>query len=62
MPRGLERYGAAGNRYVQQFEKTHVYENFLRELVALASPVTRMDASFSKPSRAAGKPARKSER
>ena len=25
-------YGAAGNRYVQQFEKTHVFESFLREL------------------------------
>ncbi len=36
-PARLARYGAAGHVYVQQFEKTHVFENFLRELEALAA-------------------------
>jgi colanic acid biosynthesis glycosyl transferase WcaI len=31
-PARLATYGAAGNLYVQQFEKTHVFESFLREL------------------------------
>ncbi|MEP6822169.1 MAG: WcaI family glycosyltransferase [Chthoniobacterales bacterium] len=33
----LTRYGTAGNRYVQQFGKTHVYERFLEELETLAN-------------------------
>ncbi len=33
----LTQYGAAGNRYVQQFEKTHVYESFLQELKTLVA-------------------------
>ena len=32
----LAQYGAAGNVYVQQFEKTRVFENFLRELENLS--------------------------
>jgi colanic acid biosynthesis glycosyl transferase WcaI len=32
----LARYGASGRVYVQQFEKTHVFESFLRELETLA--------------------------
>ncbi len=35
-PARLHAFGAAGNVYVQQFEKTHVFESFLRELEALA--------------------------
>ncbi|MDQ6764531.1 MAG: WcaI family glycosyltransferase, partial [Verrucomicrobiota bacterium] len=35
-PALLARYGAAGRLYVQQFEKNHVFESFLRELEALA--------------------------
>jgi colanic acid biosynthesis glycosyl transferase WcaI len=35
-PARLAQYGAAGNVYVQQFEKMRVFENFLRELEALA--------------------------
>jgi colanic acid biosynthesis glycosyl transferase WcaI len=31
----LSAYGASGNLYVQQFEKTHVFESFLRELQSL---------------------------
>ncbi len=31
----LAAYGAAGNIYVRQFEKTHVFESFLKELEAL---------------------------
>jgi len=34
-PERLIRYGAAGRVYVQQFEKTHVFEKFLRELEVL---------------------------
>ena len=37
-PARLARYGAAGNIYVQQFEKTHVFETFLRALEAIVSP------------------------
>ena len=32
----LASWGAAGRIYVQQFEKTHVFESFLRELEKLA--------------------------
>jgi glycosyltransferase involved in cell wall biosynthesis len=31
-PQRLVEYGAAGRRYVEQFEKGRVMENFLREL------------------------------
>ena len=31
-PARLRAFGAAGRIYVQQFEKTHVFESFLREL------------------------------
>jgi colanic acid biosynthesis glycosyl transferase WcaI len=31
----LAEYGAAGRRYVEQFEKSRVFENFLRELAAV---------------------------
>jgi hypothetical protein len=31
----LAEWGAAGRVYVQQFDKTHVFENFLKELEAL---------------------------
>ncbi|MGI9087944.1 MAG: WcaI family glycosyltransferase [Chthoniobacterales bacterium] len=34
-PARLAAYGAAGNIYVQQFEKGRVFENFLKELEAL---------------------------
>jgi colanic acid biosynthesis glycosyl transferase WcaI len=34
-PARLAEYGAAGRRYVEQFEKTRVFENFLRELAAV---------------------------
>jgi colanic acid biosynthesis glycosyl transferase WcaI len=34
-PQRLQRYGAAGRVYVQQFDKTHVFESFLEELQAL---------------------------
>lgn len=34
-PVRLAEYGAAGRRYVEQFEKTRVFENFLRELTAV---------------------------
>ncbi len=32
----LQAFGAAGRVYVQQFEKTHVFESFLRELETMA--------------------------
>ena len=35
-PARLEQFGASGNRYVQQFEKTRVFESFLRELEEIA--------------------------
>ena len=35
-PRLLAAYGAAGRRYVEQFEKTRVMENFLKELAGIA--------------------------
>jgi len=31
----LAEYGVAGRRYVEQFEKARVFENFLRELAAV---------------------------
>ena len=34
-PERLAEYGAAGRRYVQQFEKTHVFEKFAEELESL---------------------------
>src|SRR6476619_6435473 len=34
-PQRLAEFGAAGNKYVQQFEKRHVFENFLAELAAV---------------------------
>jgi colanic acid biosynthesis glycosyl transferase WcaI len=34
-PERLARYGPSGRIYVQQFEKTHVFEGFLRELEGL---------------------------
>ena len=34
-PARLAEYGAAGRRYVEQFEKSRVFENFLRELAAV---------------------------
>ena len=34
-PNRLAEYGASGNRYVQQFEKEHVFESFLAELESL---------------------------
>ncbi|HEV2840282.1 MAG TPA: WcaI family glycosyltransferase [Chthoniobacterales bacterium] len=34
-PRRLAEYGAAGRRYVEQFEKNRVMENFRRELVGV---------------------------
>ena len=34
-PARLAEYGAAGRRYVEQFEKGRVFENFLRELAAV---------------------------
>lgn len=37
-PARLQKFGVAGRVYVQQFEKTQVFENFLAELVALAKP------------------------
>ncbi len=36
-PGRLRAFGEAGNIYVQQFEKTHVFESFLRELEVLAA-------------------------
>lgn len=39
-PARLARYGAAGSVYVQQFEKTHVFETFLRALEAIVFPST----------------------
>jgi len=38
-PERLQRWGAAGRVYVQQFEKTHVFESFLQELEKLARRV-----------------------
>lgn len=35
-PARLRAFGEAGNAYVQQFEKTHVFEGFLKELESLA--------------------------
>ncbi|MDQ6622144.1 MAG: colanic acid biosynthesis glycosyltransferase WcaI, partial [Verrucomicrobiota bacterium] len=32
----LSKWGAAGRGYVEQFEKTKVFDDFLRELEALA--------------------------
>lgn len=37
-PERLKNWGAAGRVYVQQFEKTHVFESFLAELEKLARP------------------------
>ena len=37
-PTRLAAYGAAGRVYVQQFEKTHVFASFLKELEALTRP------------------------
>jgi putative colanic acid biosynthesis glycosyltransferase WcaI len=34
-PQRLAEYGAAGRRYVEQFEKTRVFENFLGELAGV---------------------------
>ena len=34
-PERLAEYGAAGRRYVQQFEKTRVFENFVGELASV---------------------------
>jgi colanic acid biosynthesis glycosyl transferase WcaI len=34
-PERLAEYGAAGRRYVQQFEKTRVFEDFLGELAGI---------------------------
>ncbi len=34
-PTRLAEYGVAGRRYVEQFEKARVFENFLRELAAV---------------------------
>ncbi len=34
-PERLRRYGAAGRVYVQQFDKAHVFESFVKELRAL---------------------------
>ena len=34
-PPRLAEYGAAGRRYVEQFEKTRVFENFLGELAGV---------------------------
>jgi glycosyltransferase involved in cell wall biosynthesis len=34
-PARLAAYGAAGRRYVEQFEKNRVLENFLAELVGV---------------------------
>ena len=36
-PARLQAFGAAGRIYVQQFEKTHVFETFLRELEAIVA-------------------------
>ncbi|MGI8437849.1 MAG: WcaI family glycosyltransferase [Chthoniobacterales bacterium] len=36
-PARLRAFGAAGNIYVQQFEKTHVFESFLTELEVLTA-------------------------
>jgi colanic acid biosynthesis glycosyl transferase WcaI len=36
-PERLAEFGAAGRRYVEQFEKSRVFENFLRELTAVLS-------------------------
>lgn len=36
-PARLQRYGAAGRVYVQQFEKNHVFESFLAELTRVAA-------------------------
>jgi colanic acid biosynthesis glycosyl transferase WcaI len=37
-PERLQRWGAAGRVYVQQFDKMHVFESFLQELEKLARP------------------------
>jgi len=37
-PTRLAAYGAAGRVYVQQFEKTHVFESFLAQLLVLTKP------------------------
>ncbi len=37
-PERLQRYGAAGRVYVQQFEKEHVFDSFLSELQSLSRP------------------------
>ena len=39
-PARLAAYGAAGRVYVQQFEKTQVFENFLTELESIAGRVS----------------------